>query len=66
MIPKTRLDYIELYANRLKEDSSLFKQQKLLINSQLKGSASLFKNMFGTGEEFKTNARKYLKSIGLI
>ncbi len=61
MIPKTRLDYIELYASRLKEDNSLFKQQKKLIESQLKSSSSLFRNMFGTGKAFKVNARIYLK-----
>jgi len=58
------IDYIKLYAEKLKEDNSLFEQQKKLIESQLNGSISLFKNMFK--EDFKTNARKYLKGIGLI
>ncbi len=66
MIPKTRLDYIELYATRLKEDNSFFKQHKMIIESQMHSSSALFKKMFGTGETFKTNARKYLKSVGLI
>lgn len=66
MIPKTRLDYVELYANKLKEDNSLFRQQKMLIESQMSASRSLFRSMFGAGKEFKINARKYLKSIGLI
>ncbi len=65
-IPKTDMDYIELYANRLKEDNSLFKQQKMLIESQMHASASLFRNRFGKGKEFKANARKYLKSVGII
>jgi|TARA_Y100000310_G_C20681459_1_gene816206 hypothetical protein len=65
MIPRTDLDYIELYANKLKKDNSLFKQQKMLIESQLHSSSDLFKNMFGTNN-FKINARKHLKSIGLI
>ena len=60
--PKTDMDYVELYAERLKEDNSLFKQQKKLIESQLRGSSSLFRNMFGQ-THFKENARKYLKSI---
>ena len=43
----TKLDYVEMYANKLKEDNRLFAQQKMLIESQLKGSASLFgKNAF--------------------
>ena len=65
MIPKTRMDYIEIYAKRLKEDNSLFKQQKMLIESQLHSSSALFKGMFAKGKEFKANARKYLSSIGL-
>ena len=66
MIPRTDLDYIEFYANKLKKDNSLFKQQKILIESQLRSSSDLFKNMFGTQNDFKINARKHLKSIGLI
>ena len=66
MIPRTDLDYVELYANKLKEDNSLFKQQKMLIESQLHGSSDLFRKMFGTQNNFKLNARKHLKSIGLI
>ena len=66
MIPKTDLDYIKFYANKLKKDNSFFKQQKILIESQLHGSSDLFKKMFGTQNNFKINARKHLKSIGLI
>lgn len=66
MIPTTDLDYIELYANKLKKDNSFFRQQKILIESQLHGSSDLFKKMFGTKNNFKINARKHLKSIGLI
>ena len=65
MIPKTRLDYIVLYAEKLKEDNSLFRQQKMLIESQLRSSRQLFRNMFGTGAGFKINARRYLKKIGM-
>lgn len=59
-----RVDYVELYAKKLREDNSFFEQQKDLIESQLDGSSSLFRNMFG--DNFKVNARKYLKKIGLI
>lgn len=62
----TDLDYIKLYAENLKKDNSLFKQQKRLIESQLQGSSSLFRNMFGVDKTFKINARKYLKKIKLI
>jgi len=65
MIPKTDLDYIEMYANKLKKDNSIFKQQKKIIESQLHSSSALFKKMFGSGKTFKINARKYLKDIGL-
>ncbi len=58
------LDYVELYAKKIKADGALFNQQKKLIESQLRGSSSLFKNMFSG--DFKSNARKYLKQIGLI
>ena len=66
MTPITDLDYIEIYANELKRDNSIFKQQKMLIESQLHGSSELFRKMFGTQNSFKTNARKHLKRIGLI
>ncbi|MBU1129605.1 MAG: hypothetical protein KJ949_03180 [Nanoarchaeota archaeon] len=64
-IPKTNLNYVELYSKELKENPKLFSQQKMLINSQIKASNSLFKN-FGKGEEFKQNARESLKGIKLI
>lgn len=59
------LDYVELYANKLKEDNKLFLQQKKLIESQLHASSSIFRNRFGK-KDFKKNARIYLKEIGLI
>ncbi len=64
-IPKTDLDYIELYAENLKTNPKLFEQQKILINSQIKSSKSFFKNRF-KGKDFKTEARKYLKERGMI
>ncbi len=60
------LDYVELYANKLKKDNSLFLQQKMLIESQLQASSAIFKNRFGEHDNFKKNARIYLKEIGLI
>lgn len=61
----TNLDYIVLYAETLKKDNSLFKQQKSLIESQLNANHSLSKNMFSQ-ENFKKEAREYLKRLGLI
>ncbi len=64
MIPKTDLDYVRLFAAKIKEDNSFFEQQKKLIESQLHSSSDLFKNKFGS--DFKKNAREYLRNIGLI
>ena len=58
------LDYVALYAEQLKKNNCLFKQQKTLIEDQLKASSSLFRNSFG--KNFKKGARNYLKSVGLI
>ena len=66
MIPKTDLDYVKLFASKLRKDNSLFEQQKKLIESQLHSSSELFKKRFGTGKNFKKNARAYLKKVGLI
>ncbi len=38
----TNLDYVEIYAQKLREDNTLFVQQKMLIESQMKSSSSLF------------------------
>ena len=59
------IDYIKLYAEKLKNNHQLFSQQKMLIESQLYASSSLFKKMF-EGHDFKENARKYLRKRGLI
>ena len=64
-IPRTDLDYVKLYAENLRENPKLFEQQKMLINSQIKANRSLFKN-FGKKNEFKLNARKYLKDLGVL
>ena len=63
--PKTDEDYIKLYAESLKKNPELFKQQKMLIDSQIKASRSLFKT-FGKEEEFKLNSRRYLRGIKLL
>ena len=66
MIPKTDLEYIELYADKLKSDNRYFKEHKMLIDSQIKSSRELFRKRFGIGETFKKNARAYLKEIGIL
>ena len=64
-IPKTDLDYVEIYAENLRTNPELFKQQKMLIDSQIKSSRSFFQNRF-KGKDFKTEARIYLGERGLI
>jgi hypothetical protein len=59
-------DYVAFFAQELSKDASLFRQQKVFIESQLRSSRDLFRNMFGRGEEFKQNAREYLRGIGLL
>ena len=58
------MDYVELFAQRLKEDKNLCQQQKPVIDSQLHRSWTLFGKRFGKGEEFKAKARAYLKGLG--
>lgn len=65
MKPLHDLDYVELYAQKIRDDPALFKQQQGLIRSQLQASSSLFRKMF-SGKDFKTEARKYLKGRGLL
>lgn len=62
-VPKTDLDYVEIYAKKLKEHPEFFKQQKELIESQLSSSSALIKKRFSKGN-FKEQARIYLKEIG--
>ena len=61
----TDLDYVELYANKLKNDNSVFSQQKKLIESQMRSSSSLFSRML-SGRDSRKAAREYLKGIGLL
>ena len=58
------IDYVELFAGKIREDNSLFQQQKALIEAQIKGSSSLFRNMFN--KNFKAQAREYLKKVDLL
>ncbi|MDP3698643.1 MAG: hypothetical protein Q8R47_03580 [Nanoarchaeota archaeon] len=58
------IDYVQLYAEKMKEDNTLFKQQKKLIEAQLHGSSSLFRKMFS--QNFKMQAREYLRKRGLL
>ena len=60
------IDYIKFYADKMKEDKKFFKQQKMMIDSQIKASQMIFRKRFGSGEEFKENARNYLKELGII
>ncbi|MEK6871575.1 MAG: hypothetical protein AABX16_01595 [Nanoarchaeota archaeon] len=64
-IPQTNLQYVIYYAEKLKDNSQFFKQQKMLIESQMRASHSFFLNVFGK-KNFKEKARKYLKERGLI
>jgi len=63
-VPLTNLDYVEFYARKLKQNPEIFIQQKKLIESQMKSSKEIFRKKFG--KNFKENARKYLRKIGLI
>ena len=65
MNPKTDLEYVEFFAIMLHQDNSLFVQQKRFIEAQFTSSSSLFRNMFA-GEDFKTEARKYLRKMGRL
>ena len=62
---KNDLDYIDFYAEQLKKDNKFFTECNNFIESQLKASSSLFKNMF-KDEDFKSKAREYLKERLLI
>ncbi|HLD84050.1 MAG TPA: hypothetical protein VI979_04320 [archaeon] len=66
MKPKTRMDYVELYAKKLRNEPLLFEQQRMLIDSQIIASRELFRNMFGEGKDFEKKARSYLKARGII
>ncbi len=65
MIMKKDIDYVTFYAKKLREDNRYFAQQKMLIDSQIQASRSFFQKKF-EGKDFKTEARKYLKAIGLL
>jgi len=64
-VPKSDLDYVEIYAKKLRENPKFFKQQKELIESQLLSSLNLTKKRFSK-ENFKTLARAHLKEIGVF
>ena len=61
---KTNEEYVIFYARQLKENKKYFKQQKIIIDSQIKSSREIFGKKFG--KNFKENARKYLREIGLL
>jgi len=64
-IPKTDLDYVELYAEKLKKNNKFFKQQKELIDSQLSASSDLTRKRF-PGKDFKTQIRSHLRDIRVL
>ncbi|MCX6750023.1 MAG: hypothetical protein NTZ83_01045 [Candidatus Pacearchaeota archaeon] len=64
-IPKTDLDYVILYAEKLKENPKFFVQQKELIDSQLTASSELTKKRFSK-TDFKNSVRKHLREIVII
>lgn len=66
MKPKTRMDYVKIYGQKMRKDSSLFRQQKMLIESQLQSSSQIFRSMFGDGKDFEKKARVYLRKVGMI
>lgn len=63
-----RINFVKYWAEYIRTHSDLdwSKQQNMLINSQIQSSQSLFSNTFGQGEDFKKNAREYLKNIGVL
>ena len=65
MKPKTRMDYVELYAKKLRNEPLLFEQQRMLIDSQIIASRELSRNMFGDAD-FRKNARACLKKRGIL
>jgi hypothetical protein len=56
------IDYVKIYAKSMKNDNTFFKQQKVLIESQMKASSSLFKSKIKN----KRQAREYLKKVGIL
>ena len=44
-------DYVIFYANELRKNPKYFKQQKMLIDSQIKSSKELFQKTFGRSTE---------------
>ncbi len=63
MKPLNDVDYVELYALKLREDNRFFRQQKIIIESQMKSSKEIFRRKFGSGKRFRINARAYLKKL---
>lgn len=63
-----RINFVRYWAGyvRTHEDGDWSKQQNVLIDSQLENSRNVFRSMFGTGERFKVNARRYMGRMGLI
>ena len=58
------IDYVRYYSEQLRENPSLFNQQKNFIEAQLKASKTLFSNW--KGKYFKEKCRAYLRGRRLI
>ncbi|MEK6967503.1 MAG: hypothetical protein AABX51_02635 [Nanoarchaeota archaeon] len=61
---KKQIDYVKLFAEKLREDNKYFAQQKLLIDSQIIASRTLLHNAFSP--DFKKSARDYLRKRGIL
>ncbi len=65
-VPIKDIDYVILFAEKLKESPELFNNQKVFIEGQFRSSRDLFTKSFGKGDRFKLFARKYLAKRGII
>lgn len=64
-VPVTDMDFVELIAEKLKNDPKIFKNHKDFIEGQMFMSQSFFKRYFKE-DNFKEQAREYLKGMRLI
>ncbi|MFH1456101.1 MAG: hypothetical protein ABIF40_04070 [archaeon] len=58
--------FVKLYAEKLEKDPSLFAIQKVLIDTEIKTKNEIARKIFGSGEEFKKNVRKFYKENNLL
>jgi len=68
-VPVSDGDYVILFAEKLRDDNSYFKDHKMIIDSQISSSRSLFNDKFSEelkNGNFKDSVRKFLQEIGLL